>query len=151
MIFQPIRPQRSPRVLLCNSGSRLMGQIPQFCYRTFWFSSYLLQEDFYGCTLARELVLLAWAAHICSPQGFSWALNATSQKLGIVTILRRGQQPTVRKCSILQNQPLLYSMRHRGRRDREGALGTAKLVVWTPAATCPWARHPIPNCSTGKM
>lgn len=33
MVFHPIRPQHSPRVPLSNSGSWLMGQIPQFCYR----------------------------------------------------------------------------------------------------------------------
>ncbi len=31
MVFHPIRPQHSARAPLCNSGSRLMGQIPQFC------------------------------------------------------------------------------------------------------------------------
>lgn len=33
MVFHPIRPQHSPQVPQCNSGSRLMGQIPQFYYR----------------------------------------------------------------------------------------------------------------------
>lgn len=31
MVFHPIRPQHSPLVPLWCSGSRLMGQIPQFC------------------------------------------------------------------------------------------------------------------------
>jgi len=80
MVFNAIRPQHSPRVPLCNSDSWLMGQIPQFCYRkgdivVLWL---LIAGRFYGCILARELVLLARAAHICAPQGFSCAFTETS-------------------------------------------------------------------------
>lgn len=33
MLFHPIKPEHSHRVPLSNCRSRLMGQIPQFCYR----------------------------------------------------------------------------------------------------------------------
>lgn len=77
-VFLPIRPEWSPVVPLCSSGSKLNPQLKKRC---FGFMVTYCRQSFTFVFWQTELVLLAGAIHICAQQELSWALTTTSLQI----------------------------------------------------------------------